>query len=384
MLPACNTTTTEDQGVIKISDSSKPSSTSRKKAPRTYLEKYPFKKYYKTAVIASSNSKNTATKPPQAQGSIKKPNSKPVPPMIFGDKTKTPKKVPPTKNGLATGTGFFISYDGHLLTNEHVVAQARELMVFVGDTAHKARIVSLNEQDDIAILKINLKTKPLAIKSSEPFAGTGITVLGFPNIGIQGNEIKSTFGYVNAASGLKGDQRYFQFSAEIQPGNSGSPVIDEQGYVIGVATSTLNQQVVVAQTGALAQGVNYALKARHAENLIEKSGVFIPAYIASVGAENRVELVQYVKESVVLIVAAIGKNAEIPKTKPRVSGKNTDKQPELNSIGREEQSAPRVSASGTKHKGDPMMPINNRNHRKQAEEIPQPKESHYNYIHFDR
>jgi hypothetical protein len=304
--------------------------------------------------------------------------------MIFGAKPKTPKKIPPTKNGLATGTGFFISTDGHLLTNEHVVAQARELKVFVDDTAYEARIVSLNQQDDIAILKIDFKSKPLAIKSSDLLAGTEVSVLGFPNIGIQGNEIKSTFGHVNAASGLKGDQRYFQFSAEIQPGNSGSPVIDEQGYVIGVATSTLNQQAVVAKTGTLAQSVNYALKASYADDLIEKSKVAIPTHIDIITAANRVELVQHVKESVVLIVAAIGKEAKIPETKPKISTRKLEKPPEINSIGGEKQSVSENPHGGVKQSEDISQPINNKNSSKEAGEAQPSKDSHYHFIHFDR
>ncbi|MEJ6706757.1 MAG: trypsin-like peptidase domain-containing protein [Porticoccus sp.] len=314
------------------------------------------------------------------------------PPMIFGDKPKEPKIAPPTKNGLATGTGFFISTDGYLLTNEHLIADAKELKVFVGDISYDAHVVSLNRKDDIAILKIELETKPLSLKTSEPLAGTEVSVLGFPNIGLQGNEIKATFGHVNAASGIQGDKRYLQFSAEIQPGNSGSPVIDEGGYVIGVATSTLNQEVAVAQTGTLAQGVNYALKANHAEKLITNTRLEILEQTNTTGSMSRVELIQQVKESVVLIVAAIGQGATIPKTKPRAPKTSPEMQPEGAGNGGPKQLTPQpkfipnsstskepTNSGGGAGDGNSVSSSN-----EEVGEEQKPSGNTFHYIHFDR
>lgn len=346
-------------------------------------------------VSPSTNGESKSKPAPKGRPEEAGPKSV-VPPMIFGGKPKEPKKPPPTKDGLATGTGFFISANGYLLTNEHVIADARELKVFVGDTAYEARVVSFNKEDDIAVLKIDLETKPLFLKTSEPLAGIEVSVLGYPNIGLQGNEIKSTFGHVNAASGIQGDKRYFQFSAEIQPGNSGSPVIDEDGFVIGVATSTLNQEVAVAQTGALAQGVNYALKASYADQLIKNSKLEISSQTKTTNDTSRVELIQQIKESVVLIVAAIGKEAKIPKTKPKGpnkppvapptgGGKEAPMQPtpqpssSPNSASPKEPKPPSNSA-GSPSGGTSSGDISN----EETSEEQQPSNNRYHYIHFDR
>lgn len=328
----------------------------------------------------SSNDKMPEYSPRQ-QSAMSYPSKKVTLPMVFGGKNKTPKKMPPTKDGLATGTGFFISFDGFLLTNEHVINQARDIKVFVGETGYKARVISLNQQDDIAILKIDIKSKPLEIKSSEPLPGTEVSVLGFPNIGIQGNEIKSTFGHVNAASGLKGDPRYLQFSAEIQPGNSGSPVIDKQGYVIGIATSTLNQQAAITHTGALAQSVNYALKAEYAADLLNKSEIFLRSNSDSFGATSRVQLIQRVKESVVLIVAAIGKNTKIPKVKPKANNHGISGPAEKNYIRPKQVDPPDGSMGIISNAHDDKQ---NGSSDKKDDDIYSSRKNRYHYIHIDK
>ena len=143
--------------------------------------------------------------------------------------------------GVATGTGFFISEKGFLVTNAHVVAESVELYILYNDETLPASIILTDEENDLALLKVEMESPRLALQNIEPLKGDEVAVIGFPNVVVMGNAVKATFGHVNASSGPVGDERYLQFDASIQPGNSGSPVVDTSGAVVGVATASLNQ-----------------------------------------------------------------------------------------------------------------------------------------------
>ena len=168
-----------------------------------------------------------------------------------------------------------------------------------------AKIIELDNKNDIALLKIDKSTKPLVIEMiNKPAIGAEIAVLGFPNIDIQGNNQKATFGYINSTSGIKGDKRYLQISSPIQPGNSGSPLLNSKGRVVGVVTSTLNQEVVFKATGSLAQNVNYALNIKHVIELLKRNNAFKNgSNVTKDIFQNKENLINSVRDSVILIVA---------------------------------------------------------------------------------
>jgi S1-C subfamily serine protease len=173
-----------------------------------------------------------------------------------------PKEVRKEK-GYSTGTGFFVTHDGIMVTNYHVIEDAQT--VYVVDTKNnekiEAKVLTKDPANDVAILKINRKTSKIPISSySNLTKGEEVLTLGYPLVAIQGQEQKATFGRINALSGIKGDIRFVQIDVPIQPGNSGGPLINNKGEVIGVVTATLNQIVTLRETGSLPQNVNFAVK----------------------------------------------------------------------------------------------------------------------------
>lgn len=160
------------------------------------------------------------------------------------------------------GTGFFVTDDGYIVTNHHVIAGGRNVEIEYNGEVYPAEIVEADSVNDLAVLKANVIGRPLIISSSlELQRGSEIFTLGYPLVSIQGSEQKAAFGRVNALSGISDDRRYLQIDAPIQPGNSGGPLIDEQGRVVGIVTATLNQSVAIRSSGHIAQNVNYAIKA---------------------------------------------------------------------------------------------------------------------------
>lgn len=217
---------------------------------------------------------------------------------------KSPKKPTPEKSrGISTGTGFFISNDGYVLTNSHVVEGSSNISIILNGKSVSASLIDHDSSNDIALLKVDKSVEGLSIElKKKTKQGTEIAVLGYPNIGLQGNEQKATFGFINANSGIQGDTRYFQISSPIQPGNSGSPMVNEKGVVIGIASASLNQTAAIKSTGTLAQNVNYAVKIAYALPMLINHGV---EYIEPVGQKilEKTDLIESISNSVVLVVA---------------------------------------------------------------------------------
>jgi len=184
-------------------------------------------------------------------------------------KKTTPYKAGPT--GPKTyGTGFFITEDGYLLTNLHVIQGAQKLFIRRGGESFPAQLVKIDRVNDMAVLKAEGEFSALPLRSSRGVSlGEPVFTIGFPNATVQGLEPKLTRGEINSLSGVKDDPRHFQTSVQIQPGNSGGALVTEQGEVVGVVTRRLNDVNTLERTGLLPQNVNYALKSSFVSAFLE-------------------------------------------------------------------------------------------------------------------
>lgn len=164
-----------------------------------------------------------------------------------------------TTKPSGSGSGFFITPDGCFLTNYHVIEGSNKIQVQVGDKLYNAKIIKTDPANDIAILKTEGQFVPLSIgAANQSHIGDDVFTIGFPAPLIQGFAPKLTKGSINAASGLQDDPRFFQISIPVQPGNSGGPLVDERGNVVGIVTSTLPPAIALSE-GFIPQNVNYAM-----------------------------------------------------------------------------------------------------------------------------
>ena len=162
-----------------------------------------------------------------------------------------PKPSPPPSKTGTSGSGFFISKKGHVITNQHIVNKCKE--VTVGDNAQKqvtADVLETDRSNDLALLRISstkmasadtkslisklgITVVPLAsdglLRSEDVELGEDVLVAGYPYGDIFSNTIKVTKGIVSANRGLGDDTGQFQMDAAVQPGNSGGPIYDENG-----------------------------------------------------------------------------------------------------------------------------------------------------------
>ena len=205
-----------------------------------------------------------------------------------------------------SGTGFFVTDDGYFVTSYHVIEDAKEITVKAADgRLLAARFISGDSVNDVALLKIESTTKAARISDTgELVRGEEVFTLGYPLLQIQGQDQKATFGRVNALTGIGGDIRLVQIDIPIQPGNSGGPLVDSKGQVVGVVTATLNQLVTLRATGSLPQNVNYAVKSDYLIPLLHNSLKDKWSKTGSIQkSRSMAELVKELESSVVLVIA---------------------------------------------------------------------------------
>ncbi|MBQ8095847.1 MAG: trypsin-like peptidase domain-containing protein [Prevotella sp.] len=170
---------------------------------------------------------------------------------------------------VSSGTGFFISGEGLIATNYHVIEGARDIKVTKvnGDDSKKysAKVEVSDKQNDLAIIKITdpsfstIGGLPYSFKFTTSSVGEDCFVLGYPLVNTMGTEIKLTTGVISSRTGFNGNVSEYQISAPVQPGNSGAPLFDKNGNVIGV----------VCAKHAQAENAGYAIKASYLSNLID-------------------------------------------------------------------------------------------------------------------
>ena len=183
-----------------------------------------------------------------------------------------------TRPGVATslpdafGSGFYVTSNGYLLTNQHVVNGARKVFISSGTQRLPAQVVKTDAANDLALLKVSGTFAALPVSSSRRVKlGQTVSTVGFPNPDLQGKSPKLTKGEISSLSGASDDPKYFQISVPLQPGNSGGPLVDAYGNVIGVVTAKLSTKAALATAGTLPENVNYAVK-----------GTFVMGFLESV------------------------------------------------------------------------------------------------------
>ncbi len=207
-----------------------------------------------------------------------------------------------------SGTGFFVTRSGYFATNYHVVRDSESIVI--QDRAGKkltARVVRVDAKNDLALLKVEGSTFiPLSIANSQNVKrGARVATIGFPNIDVQGKEPKLSDGIVSSLSGIQDEPTVFQITIPIQPGNSGGPMVNMDGDVVGVVASKLSSLYMLATSGTVAENVNYAVKANYLAELLVTEEAAAKARPTSPRRKPKdlVELSETVEKSIALVIA---------------------------------------------------------------------------------
>ncbi|WP_114389507.1 trypsin-like peptidase domain-containing protein [Notoacmeibacter marinus] len=158
-----------------------------------------------------------------------------------------------------SGTGFVVDANGSILTNAHVVSGCGRIEVTgVGDAA----IMVADDSLDLALLKVEgaHSLKPATIALDDPMLGEDVFAFGYPLPQALGSELGFSRGSVSSMVGLRSEPTQFRMTASVQPGNSGGPLVDEEGRVIGMVTAKLDAMAVANATGDIPQSMNFAIR----------------------------------------------------------------------------------------------------------------------------
>ena len=179
----------------------------------------------------------------------------------------------PAQQVVSGGTGFLFSSRDYIITNYHVVKGTSSIEVkFPDGEVIKAKVLAKDSQNDIAVLKLSQSPSTQIPDlnfgdSSKVRPGDKVFTIGYPASSILGKNQKITDGIVSSITGIEDDPTMFQITVPIQPGNSGGPLFNESGEVIGITTASLSLNAI-RSLGAVPQNVNYAIKSSFVNNLL--------------------------------------------------------------------------------------------------------------------
>lgn len=176
---------------------------------------------------------------------------------------------------VASGSGFVVSKGGHILTNAHVVEGCSTATGQLPSGRFPLQIFNVDKRNDLAILKADGPMSAVASfrDGRAVRAGEDVIAVGFPLQGTLANQMNVTTGTVSALAGIGNDATQLQMTAPVQPGNSGGPLLDSSGRVVGVVVAKLDALNMASQTGTIPENVNFAIKGEIARSYLDSRGI---------------------------------------------------------------------------------------------------------------
>jgi hypothetical protein len=201
------------------------------------------------------------------------------------------------QSAISLGTGFAVTETGDLLTNEHVVSGCTYVTSRRGSNQFNGTVIASDRESDLAVVQLDLRNDPseqyrdkgtlerlfkgprkgavATLRQSPPLrAGEQAISYGFPLNGVLSTDGNLTIGNVSALRGLRDDPKEIQITTPIQVGNSGGPVLDHSGNIIGVAVAKLDALTVLGAVGDLPQNVNFAINLQTLREFLTKNKIW--------------------------------------------------------------------------------------------------------------
>ena len=169
-------------------------------------------------------------------------------------------------SGTSSGTAFFISRDGYLLTNHHVVNGCSISKLSYKGKDYNTKLIATDKTLDLALLKANIRPENyIEFSSNDPKKLQKIFVAGYPLGKGLSDDLKITSGIVSSLKGFKDNSNEIQVDAAINPGNSGGPIVNESGELVAIAVAGMSKK--------LTESINFGIKADAARTFLKTNKV---------------------------------------------------------------------------------------------------------------
>ena len=193
--------------------------------------------------------------------------------------------------GTTSGTAFFISNKGYLLTNNHVIEGCKLSKINYFNEEYDAKLISTDKRLDLALLKVKVKPKSyISFSKDEPKKRQTITVAGYPLGKGLSDDLKINDGRISSLKGYENNSNEITVDVAINPGNSGGPIVDEKGKLVAIAVAGMSKDVT--------EGINFGIKASAAANFLKSNKISPSAGYMSFSM-NDDKLVKLLEESTV-------------------------------------------------------------------------------------
>lgn len=184
----------------------------------------------------------------------------------------------PVENELikvSTGSGFAVSREGHIITNNHVISGCNYVNIRHQGESFRAKVLYRDAVNDLAVIQGEFEpARVFRISRRNPQLLQDVFVAGYPFDQLS-TSIKVTKGIVSSLAGVGNNTSNIQVDAALQPGNSGGPIIDDKGNVIAVAVAKLDLEKIVKDWGVVPENTNFGIKSYVVANLLESNGIAI-------------------------------------------------------------------------------------------------------------
>ncbi len=187
--------------------------------------------------------------------------------------------TPESRHFPVSGSGFLLSQSGLVVTNYHVISDSKKIEVsfpYENET-YQTKVALKDINNDIVLLRVEdvnfSKQFSLTIpfgfaNSSDANVGEDVFTIGYPLGEILGKSPKLSKGVINSLYGISDDPRLLQISNPVQPGNSGGPLFNSRGEIVGVVIATLNVKYFYEKLDIIPQNVNFAIKVDYLKNIV--------------------------------------------------------------------------------------------------------------------
>ncbi len=192
-------------------------------------------------------------------------------------RTTPPEKSSPKSDEIvsaSSGSGFAVSSNGHVITNYHVIEGCQNVKIHHNGKSIPANVVTFDPQNDLALLKGNFRPSTvLPLSTNSPELLQDVYVAGYPFGRKISTGVKVTKGIISSLTGIGNNFSNIQIDAALQPGNSGGPILDERGNVVGVAVAKLDVKKTLKNYGVIPEDTNFGIKTSVVRSILKSSNV---------------------------------------------------------------------------------------------------------------